>query len=292
MINLEWLRTYTTIFECGNITEASKLLHMTQPGVSKHLLALEHHIGKKLFDRTTRKITPTEYGKFLYTQIINPIKSLEKVEHYSSNRTKKELLAIEIGCTSDFFKQELLSKIYLFNMYIVTHFGSEKELKEALEKDVVQLVVGIEKYDAFGYQFKMIKKDDLVLVCSNKINIDPNLEKDEKQLLKWLQKQTWYTYNNELTDIKAFWELNFNEKPKIVPRYILPSYVDIVTSLKTNPGICVLPNSISEKALEEGVIKIPFSSLKPVQQKKYSAHKLKNDSLQEIIMFMEKMEYV
>ncbi len=46
MINLEWLRTFSAIYECKNITEASKKLNMTQPGVSKHLAALENHIGK------------------------------------------------------------------------------------------------------------------------------------------------------------------------------------------------------------------------------------------------------
>ena len=69
MINLEWLRTFISIYECNNLTEASKKLNMTQPGVSKHLAALESHIGKKLFDRTTRKLVPTEYGDFLYSQI-------------------------------------------------------------------------------------------------------------------------------------------------------------------------------------------------------------------------------
>ena len=127
MINLEWLRTFSSIYECKNITEASKKLNMTQPGVSKHLSALENHVGKKLFERTTRKLAPTEYGKFLYSQINNPLQELEKVEYYSSQRAKKQRSAITIGCTTDFFKKELIHQIYSFDMYIVTHFGNEKD---------------------------------------------------------------------------------------------------------------------------------------------------------------------
>ena len=113
MINLEWFRTFSTIYECKNITEASKKLNMTQPGVSKHLASLEHHIGKKLFDRTTRKLTPTEYGTFLYSQVANPLKELEKVEYYSNQRAKKIRSSITIGCTSDFYKKELAHKYIL-----------------------------------------------------------------------------------------------------------------------------------------------------------------------------------
>jgi len=69
MINFEWYRTFKTIYECDSISEASKKLFMTQPGVSKQLSALEGRIRKKLFVRTARKTIPTEYGKFLYTQM-------------------------------------------------------------------------------------------------------------------------------------------------------------------------------------------------------------------------------
>src|SRR5690606_5070722 len=197
MINLEWLRTFSSIYECNNITEASKKLNMTQPGVSKHLSALENHIGKKLFERTTRKLEPTEYGKFLYTQITNPLQELEKVEYYSGQRAKKERYAITIGCTTDFFKKELINKIYSFDMYIVTTFGTEKDLIEALETDKIQLLVGVKKHNVYDHEFKYIKNETLELICSKDIEIPKNIEKNDKELIKWLEKQTWFSYDKD-----------------------------------------------------------------------------------------------
>src|SRR5690606_32348576 len=184
MINLEWLRTFSSIYECNNITEASKKLNMTQPGVSKHLSALEGHVGKKLFVRTTRTLAPTEYGKFLYSQISNPLQQLEKVEFYSGQRTKKVRSAITIGCTTDFFKKELIHKIYSFDMYIVTHFGTEKELTEALETDKIQLLTGIKKYSTYDHQFTYLKSEELELICSDSIDIPEGTEKNELQFIK------------------------------------------------------------------------------------------------------------
>lgn len=292
MINLEWLRTFNSIFECNSITEASKKLYMTQPGVSKHLSALENHIGKKLFERTTRKLVPTEYGKFLYGQINNPLQELEKVEYYSSHRTKKERAAIIIGCTSDFFKKELIHKIYSFDMYIVTHFGNEKELVEALEMDKIQLLVGIKKHSIYEHQFTFYKKEDLVLISSKNIDVPEDLKQDEKQLIKWLQKQTWFAFDNNQEDMKKYWEANFNSNPKIIPRYILPSYIDIIEALKNNDGFCIVPKYLCEKDIEDNWIQIPLSFSKPVEQKLFYSQKLKNNNLKEIRIFKEKMERI
>lgn len=292
MINLEWLRTFSAIYECKNITEASKKLNMTQPGVSKHLSALESHIGKKLFERTTRKLAPTEYGKFLYTQINNPLQELEKVEYYSGQRAKKERYAITIGCTTDFFKKELINKIYSFDMYIVTHFGTEIDLIEALEMDKIQLLVGIKKHDVYDHQFTYIKNEALELICSEDIEIPKNIEKNDEQLIKWLEKQTWFTYDNYQNDIKKFWDTRFNANPRIVPRYILPSYFDIIETLKNNSGFSIVPKYLCEEELSKELIKKPIKSSKKIEQKLFYSFKLKNNNLKEINLFIEKMKKI
>ncbi|AXT52920.1 LysR family transcriptional regulator [Aquimarina sp. BL5] len=290
MINLEWLRTFSKIYECKNITEASTKLNMTQPGVSKHLAALENHIGKKLFERTTRKLTPTEYGRFYYSQIKTPLQELEKVEYYSNQRVKKQRHAITIGCTTDIFRKELRHVIYSFDMYIVTCFGNEKELVEALEADKVQLLVGIKKHFKYDHEFTFFKNEELMIICSNDIEIPEDLKKDEKQLIKWLHKQTWFTFDNEQDDLKKFWETRFNITPKIVSRYILPSYIDIIKSIKHNQGFSIVPKHLIEEELENSTIKTPFEISMSIGQKRFYSYKLKNSNLKEINTFRERME--
>ncbi|MCB0648447.1 MAG: LysR family transcriptional regulator [Saprospiraceae bacterium] len=290
MINLEWLRTFSVIYECKNITEASRKLNITQPGVSKHLAALESHIGKKLFERTTRKLAPTEFGKFLYAQISNPLQELEKVAYYSGQRAKKERHAITIGCTTDFFKKELIDKIYSFDMYIVTHFGTEKDLIEALEMDKIQLLVGIKKHDVYDHQFTYLKEEDLALICSKDIQIPQNVEENDGEFLQWIQKQTWFTYDNNQSDIHKYWDTNFNAKPKIVPRYILPSYLDIIEALTENSGFSIVPSQLCEETLSQNLIKSPIKSAKKIEHKLFYSFKLKNNNLKEIKFFIDKMQ--
>ncbi|WP_271782336.1 hypothetical protein [Aquimarina algiphila] len=175
-------------------------------------------------------------------------------------------------------------------MYIVTHFGTEKELIEALEIDKVQLLVGIKKHGIYDHQFAYIKNEELELICSNTIDIPENIENNERELTKWLQKQTWFVYDNDQSDINFFWETNFNKSLKIIPRYILPSYLDIIEVLKKNNGFSVVPKHLFEKELKDNLIKTPINSAKKSEQKLFYSYKLKNSNLKEINKFIEGMK--
>ncbi|CAM1373546.1 LysR family transcriptional regulator [Tenacibaculum xiamenense] len=290
MINLEWLRTFGVIYECHNITEASKKLNMTQPGVSKHLLALEAHIGKKLFERTTRKLTATEYGSFLYNQINSPLEQLKKVEYYSSQRTKKTRHAISIGSTIDYFKKELIDKIYSFDMFITVQFGTEKELIEALEHDQIQLVTGIPKYNVYDHRFEPIGYNSFELVCSTDVTIPEQLIVNNKKLSQWLHKQTWFVYDNNQWEIKRFWEHYFNLKPKIVPRYVLPSYADIIDALKINTGFSIVPKTYCTKAIKDNLIKSPIVLDEIINRPLFYSSKHKNFNSKEVKYFINKLK--
>lgn len=80
MVNLEWYRTFKAIYKTGTLTGAADSLFISQPGVSLHLGSLEAYVGYKLFDRTGRKMIPTERGKVLFNAVSEPLSKLEEVE--------------------------------------------------------------------------------------------------------------------------------------------------------------------------------------------------------------------
>ncbi|MDR1713676.1 MAG: LysR family transcriptional regulator, partial [Coriobacteriales bacterium] len=44
-MQIETFREFIELAQCLNFTEAAKRLNMTQPGLSKHILALEKDLG-------------------------------------------------------------------------------------------------------------------------------------------------------------------------------------------------------------------------------------------------------
>jgi DNA-binding transcriptional LysR family regulator len=64
-MKLHQLRAIVAISESGSIQEASRLLHISQPALSKGIKELEAELGVPLLIRSNRGITVTEYGERL-----------------------------------------------------------------------------------------------------------------------------------------------------------------------------------------------------------------------------------
>lgn len=57
---LQWLLTFNMVMEEGSFAKAARRLHLTPSAISHQMRALEQRLGRRLFLRSTRVITPTE----------------------------------------------------------------------------------------------------------------------------------------------------------------------------------------------------------------------------------------
>ncbi len=64
-MNLRHLRTFVAIADAGGVARASERVHLSQPTVSRQILALEAALGVRLFDRLGRRIRLTAAGEDL-----------------------------------------------------------------------------------------------------------------------------------------------------------------------------------------------------------------------------------
>ena len=66
MLNLDQLRIFQAVALTRSFTRAADVVHLTQPGISKHIRQMEDYFGTPLFDRSGRKATLTEVGAILF----------------------------------------------------------------------------------------------------------------------------------------------------------------------------------------------------------------------------------
>ena len=64
-MKLHQLRALAAVSETGSMQEASRLLHVTQPALSKAIKELEASVGAALFVRTNKGVQLTPYGQRL-----------------------------------------------------------------------------------------------------------------------------------------------------------------------------------------------------------------------------------
>lgn len=86
--SIDELRLFVAIFETGSIRAASERMRITAAGGSKRLLALEDSVGRRLFNRTTRKLSPTSDGEKLYQHALSILESVEKAEQRFLQKTE------------------------------------------------------------------------------------------------------------------------------------------------------------------------------------------------------------
>jgi LysR family nitrogen assimilation transcriptional regulator len=62
-MELRQLRYFIGASEAGSLLKASAMLHVAQPALSQQIASLEHEVGARLFDRSSRGVALTEAGK-------------------------------------------------------------------------------------------------------------------------------------------------------------------------------------------------------------------------------------
>jgi DNA-binding transcriptional LysR family regulator len=80
-MTLVQLETFAQVAAHGNFTRVAEELHLTQPGVTQHVRALERHFGVKLVDLVGRRPVLTDAGRFLAsraTDILGNVAALER----------------------------------------------------------------------------------------------------------------------------------------------------------------------------------------------------------------------
>jgi DNA-binding transcriptional LysR family regulator len=60
------LQAFCTVVERESFSQAAERLGVTQPAVSLQVRALEERLGRRLLDRSSRRVEPTEAGRTLY----------------------------------------------------------------------------------------------------------------------------------------------------------------------------------------------------------------------------------
>ncbi len=80
MDKLAAMHAFTRVVAAGGYAEAARQLGLTRSAVSKAVMELEHILGARLLDRTTRRVHPTEVGLAYYERCLAVLAEIEEAE--------------------------------------------------------------------------------------------------------------------------------------------------------------------------------------------------------------------
>ncbi len=65
-IEQQWLKSFHCVYENNSFKRAAEFLNLPTSNVSRHIALLEEKLNTRLFERTTRRMAPTDAGEQLY----------------------------------------------------------------------------------------------------------------------------------------------------------------------------------------------------------------------------------
>jgi len=80
MSYLDTIRTFVRVYELGSMSAAGRDLRISPAVTSSRISQLEDRLGVRLFQRTTRNLSPTEQGKAFYGGACRILEAVEAAE--------------------------------------------------------------------------------------------------------------------------------------------------------------------------------------------------------------------
>ncbi|MBS2970250.1 LysR family transcriptional regulator [Metabacillus sp. KIGAM252] len=280
MIDFEWYRSFISIYKHQSVSEAAKSRILTQPAMSQHLAALEAEVGEALFTRTTRKITPTERGKELYSRLAPLIETLEKTT-LEIRHSIQSSPTIMIGSPVDYFSVRGLEKLKNSSLRVIHHQGESEELFDMLDQNRADVIITTQRFSKPGIEYKLIEKEEFFVTIPSSM-IGPA---DGDNAEAWLLSQKWISYGMELPIIRRLWREHFKKRPELDPHYVIPDLRGILTAVEIGIGISLLPHYLIDNSVKRGTVKTVLQEY-TVLNEIYIGYKTKNKSdpfFQEVI---------
>lgn len=248
-MNMKQLLYFVTVVEEGNITAASRKLHIAQPALSNQMKRLEEELDAKLFHRGPRKITLTEAGEILLTKANNILELKHSIKRELEDNKSGFKGTLKVGAVSaidvDLLENNFLKfhRAYSKVKYEI-YEGITPEIIELLFSRVIEIGIVRTPFDTTGLKTIYLEDEPMIAAYRDDYALE---ESGDSISMEDLNKKPLIIYRRfEDVIISAF------QKSGIDP-YILCLNDDSRTSLSwANAGLGVAIVPLSSKDLVLG----------------------------------------
>lgn len=236
------VEAFLAIVECGSVTKAADILHITQSSVSYRLRVLEEELGFRLIERNQgiQGVNLTEKG-YLYLAVAEKLRHL--MDEAEGIREMKTIQSLTIG-TADSISRYLLPEFYkqLYKKYkpfVLTQHTLETY--ESIQSKEIDIGFVKREYSMPNVLVTKIHEEDMILVRYGKqkdymLPISPEaLDSSQEIFMDWgysyqIWHDNWWTPNRYTIRVDAaaliFEMLEDASQWAIVPKSVYETYKD------------------------------------------------------------------
>lgn len=152
MDRLQSMRVFSKVVEQGSFARAAQVMELSNAVVTRHVADLENHLGTRLLNRTTRKLSLTETGQAYLERVNRILADIDDADAIATSQSKKPTGTLRIYSQLSFGKQRLAELLPIYasaNPDVTLDVTlSERTIDLVEEGYDVGIFTGLQKFDA------------------------------------------------------------------------------------------------------------------------------------------------
>ncbi|NML61998.1 LysR family transcriptional regulator [Massilia sp. RP-1-19] len=169
MDRLQSMRVFAKVVEMGSFAKAADALELSATVVTRNLADLETHLGSRLLNRTTRKLSLTESGQVYLARVRQILSDIEDADAEVSSQSRTASGVLRIYCQPGFGQSQLgrLLPLYARDMpdVVLDVTLSDHGVDLVQEGFDVGIFLGVQKFDS-SLVARQLATSNLILCAS------------------------------------------------------------------------------------------------------------------------------
>ena len=258
-MDLALLRTFVTVHRAGSFTRAAALLGLSQPAVTSQIRTLERQLGRPLFLRQARGVTPTTIGDELAHKAAPHLDALVEIAETGLD-DESSLRTLHLAGPPEFTAERALPALTELTgedgqgFALRASFGNAEEALEGLAAGHHDLAISTARPRGALLTATPLCDEEHVLVASPERAGQVGPGKPRRRGAPALEDVPVIEVHESLPFVSRYWASVFDSRPAAPGTVIVPDLRAVLACAVAGAGLAVLPRYLCGEALERGEI--------------------------------------
>ncbi|MFD4228477.1 LysR family transcriptional regulator [Streptomyces sp. NPDC058545] len=256
-MDLALLRTFVTVHRAGSFTRAAALLGLSQPAVTSQIRTLERQLGRPLFLRRARGVTPTTMGDELAHRAAPHLDALVEIAE-SGVDEESTVRTLHLAGPPEFISLRALpalTPLVSHGLALRSSFlANAEETLEGLAAGHHDLAIATARPRGELLTATPLCDEEHVLVAAPRwaARLGPGTLRHKGPVV--LEQLPVVEVHESLPFVSRYWAAVFDCRPAAAGAVIAPDLRAVLECTAAGAGLAVLPRYLCEGALDRGEV--------------------------------------